>query len=70
MFECIKAVTDTVLGMINAAYYDKPLIFTGPRSISKACHDNRHLSCLIVSLILVFPFAFTNKLANDIFSKN
>ena len=28
MFELIKAVFDTVLDMINAAYYDKPLIFT------------------------------------------
>ena len=28
-FEFIKAVSDTVLDMTNAAYYDKPLIFTG-----------------------------------------
>ena len=28
MFEFIKAVSDTVLDMINAAYSDKPLIFT------------------------------------------
>ena len=28
-FEFIKAVSDTVLVMINAAYYAKPLIFTG-----------------------------------------
>ena len=27
-FEFIKAVSDTVLDMINAAYYDKPLIST------------------------------------------
>ena len=27
MFEFIKAVSDTVLDMINAAYHDKPLIF-------------------------------------------
>ena len=27
-FEFIKAVSDTVLDKINAAYYDKPLIFT------------------------------------------
>ena len=26
-FELIKAVSDTVLDMINAVYYDKPLIF-------------------------------------------
>ena len=26
-FEFMKAVSDTVLNMINAAYYDKPLIF-------------------------------------------
>ena len=28
-FEFIKAASDTVLDMINAAYYDKPLIFIG-----------------------------------------
>ena len=28
MFEFIKAVSDTVFDMINAVYYDKPLIFT------------------------------------------
>ena len=28
MFEFIKAVSDTVLDMISAAYYAKPLIFT------------------------------------------
>ena len=28
MFEFIEAVSDTVLDMINAVYYDKPLIFT------------------------------------------
>ena len=27
MLEFIKAVSETVLDMINAAYYDKPLIF-------------------------------------------
>ena len=27
MYEFIKAVSDTVFDMINAAYYDKPLIF-------------------------------------------
>ena len=29
MFEFIKAVSDTVFDTINAAYYDKPLIFIG-----------------------------------------
>ena len=28
IFEFIKIVSDTVLDMINAAYYDKPLLFT------------------------------------------
>ena len=27
IFEFIKAVSDTVLDMINAVYHDKPLIF-------------------------------------------
>ena len=27
MFEFIKAVSDSVLDMINAVYHDKPLIF-------------------------------------------
>ena len=29
MFELIKAVSDTVLDMISAAYYDKPLLLSG-----------------------------------------
>ena len=29
MFEFIKAVSDTVLDMINSADHDKPLIFIG-----------------------------------------
>ena len=28
MFEFIKAVSETVLDMINAVYHDKPLMFT------------------------------------------
>ena len=31
MFKFIKAVSDTVLDMINSACYDKPLIFIGVR---------------------------------------
>ena len=34
MFEFIKGVSDTVLDMISAAYFDKPLIFTGDMRLS------------------------------------
>ena len=33
-FEFIKAVSYTVFDMINAVYYDKPLIFTGAIRLS------------------------------------
>ena len=38
MFEFIKAVSDTVLDMINAAYYAKPLIFMGGGCVSGEAH--------------------------------
>ena len=33
MFEFIKAVSDTVLDMINAVYYDKPFILVSHHQV-------------------------------------
>ena len=43
MFEFIKAASDTVLDMINAAYHDRPLIFTV-------------VICLSLSRLLLTPY--------------
>ena len=52
MFEFIKAVSDTVVEIINALYYDKPLIFRGYVSgdayLSKRCeHFNGALGDVV-----------------------
>ena len=54
MLELIKAVSDTVLDTINAAYYDKPLIFTMAIHLS--------LSSLFLTLYLTWqmPLIMTN----------
>ena len=47
MFEFIKAVSDTVLDMINAVYDDKPLIFIGATFREQlVSHHHRKLSLL------------------------
>ena len=57
-FKFIKAVSDTVLDMINAAYYDKPLIFitavsdTVLDTINTVYHD-KPLIFIVQQLILV-----------------
>ena len=48
----MKAVSDTVLDMINAVYYDKPLIFIGAKFREKFVSHHRAVneadSCLHV----------------------
>ena len=56
MFEFIKAVSDTVLDMINAAYYDKLLMFIGAtfrgeKLVSYHRKVNEADSCLLMKRI-------------------
>ena len=50
MLEFIKAVSETVFDMINAAYHDKPLIFIGATFREKLVSHHRAVneadSCL------------------------
>ena len=46
-FEFIKAVPDILLGILNAAYYAKPLIFIGVKFREKVVSHDRavHTNC-------------------------
>ena len=52
MFKFIKAVSDTVLDMINAVYHDKPLMFIGAvfreKLVSHHQAMNEADSCLLM----------------------
>ena len=59
MFEFIKAVSDTVLDMINAAYQDKPSSFIGAmfreKLISHHWAVNEADSCLLMQSLGSMP---------------
>ena len=47
IFELIKAVSDTVLDMMNAVYHDKPLIFIGATFQKKLVYHHRTVNVLV-----------------------
>ena len=72
-FEFIKAVSDTILDMINAAYYDKPLIFIGLYVwVYQGCfwhgiwHDKFRLLWQAFDIYQDYTFEFTKAVSNTV----